>query len=65
MNAPKKRGRPAKNAPIYDDDRNIIITSEEHEAINEIVEDISRSVKKVETIYKIRRKICRQDVRVI
>ena len=47
-----KRGRPAKNAPIYDDDRNIIITSEEHEAINEIVEDISRSVKKVETIFR-------------
>lgn len=47
-----KRGRPAKNAPIYDDDRNIIITSEEHEAINEIVEDISRSVKKVESIVR-------------
>lgn len=47
-----KRGRPAKNAPIYDDDRNIIITSEEHEAINEIVENISRSVKKVETIFR-------------
>ena len=47
-----KRGRPAKNAPIYDDDRNLIITSEEHEAINAIVEDISRSVKKVESIVR-------------
>lgn len=47
-----KRGRPAKNAPVYDDDNNLIITSEERETINEIVEDISRSVKKVETIFR-------------
>ena len=47
-----KRGRPAKNAPVYDDDNNLIITSEERETINEIVEDISRSVKKVESIIR-------------
>lgn len=47
-----KRGRPAKNAPVYDDDNNLIITSEERETINGIVEDISRSVKKVESIIR-------------
>ena len=43
-----KRGRPAKNAPVYDDDNNLIITSEERETINEIVEDIRHTAKKVE-----------------
>ena len=47
-----KRGRPAKNAPIYDDDRNIIITSEEHETINNIVDEITHSSKKVEQLVR-------------
>lgn len=45
-----KRGRPAKNAPVYDDDNNLIITSEERETINEIVEDIRHTAKKVEAL---------------
>ncbi|MBP3741870.1 MAG: hypothetical protein J6J00_02680 [Treponema sp.] len=45
-----KRGRPAKNAPVYDDDNNLIITSEERETINEIVEDIRHTEKKVEAL---------------
>jgi len=45
-----RRGRPAKNAPVYDDDNNLIITSEEREAINEIVEDIRHTAKKVEAL---------------
>ena len=45
-----KRGRPAKNAPVYDDDNNLIITSEEHETINGIVEDIRHTAKKVEAL---------------
>ena len=45
-----KRGRPAKNAPVYDDDNNLIITSEEHETINGIVEDIKHATKKAETL---------------
>lgn len=45
-----KRGRPAKNAPVYDDDNNLIITSEERETINEIVEDIRHTAKKVEVL---------------
>ena len=45
-----KRGRPAKNAPIYDDDNNLIITSEERETINEIVDDIKHATKKAETL---------------
>lgn len=47
-----KRGRPAKNAPVYDDDRNIIITSEEHETINNIVDEITHSAKKVEQLVR-------------
>lgn len=43
-----KRGRPAKNAPVYDDDNHLIITSEEHETINSIVEDIKTKAKKVD-----------------
>ena len=45
-----RRGRPAKNAPVYDDDNNLIITSEERETINEIVEDIRHTAKKVEAL---------------
>ena len=45
-----KRGRPAKNAPVYDDDNNLIITSEERETINEIVDDIKHATKKAETL---------------
>lgn len=45
-----KRGRPAKNAPVYDDDNNLIITSEERETINGIVEDIRHTAKKVEAL---------------
>ena len=39
-----------KNAPVYDDDNNLIITSEERETINEIVEDIRHTEKKVEAL---------------
>ena len=45
-----KRGRPAKNAPVYDDDNNLIITSEERETINGIVDDIRHTAKKVEAL---------------
>ena len=45
-----KRGRPAKNAPVYDDDNNLIITSEERETINVIVDDIRHTAKKVEAL---------------
>lgn len=45
-----KRGRPAKNAPVYDDDNHLIITSEERETINGIVEDIKTKAKKVESL---------------
>ena len=45
-----KSGRPAKNAPVYDDDNNLIITSEERETINGIVEDIRHTAKKVEAL---------------
>lgn len=45
-----KRGRPAKNAPVYDDDNHLIITSEEHETINGIVDDIRHTAKKVEAL---------------
>lgn len=45
-----KRGRPAKNAPVYDDDNNLIITSEERETINAIVDDIRHTAKKVEAL---------------
>lgn len=45
-----KRGRPAKNAPVYDDDNNLIITSEERETINAIVDDIKHATKKAETL---------------
>ena len=44
------RGRPAKNAPVYDDDGNLIITTEERETINGIVEDIKKKVKTVECL---------------
>ena len=45
-----KSGRPAKNAPVYNDDNNLIITSEERETINGIVEDIRHTAKKVEAL---------------
>ena len=45
-----KRGRPAKNAPVFDDDNNLIITSEERETINAIVDDIRHTAKKVEAL---------------
>ena len=46
-----KRGRPAKNAVIYDDDRNMIITEAEHEEINQLV-DMVRCVDKNDSLYQ-------------
>lgn len=45
-----KRGRPAKNAVIYDDDRNMIITEDEHEEINQLVDDIKAKTVKLQKI---------------
>lgn len=45
-----KRGRPAKNAVIYDDDRNMIITEAEHEEINQLVDDIKAKTVKLQKI---------------
>lgn len=45
-----KRGRPAKNAAIYDDDRNMIITEDEHEEINQLVDDIKAKTVKLQKI---------------
>ena len=48
--AVSKRGRPAKNAVIYDDDRNMIITEAEHEEINQLVDDIKAKTVKLQKI---------------
>lgn len=45
-----KRGRPAKNAVIYDDDRNMIITEAEHEEINQLVDDIKGKTVKLQKL---------------
>lgn len=45
-----KRGRPAKNAPVYDDDGNMILSSEERETVNNILEDIKHTGRKVEAL---------------
>lgn len=45
-----KRGRPAKNAVIYDDDRNMIITEAEHEEINQLLDDIKAKTVKLQKI---------------
>lgn len=47
-----KRGRPAKNAAVYDTDGNLFISEERHEELNELAARISHSVEKVEAILR-------------
>lgn len=45
-----KRGRPAKNAPVYDDDGTLLLTSDQHERINELIQGIKADGEKVEKL---------------
>lgn len=45
-----KRGRPAKNAPVYDDSGILILSSEERERVNDILDEIKHNGRKVEAL---------------
>lgn len=48
MPVPAKRGRPAKNAPIYSDSGTMLLTAEEHERLNGLNRELDRIFADIE-----------------